>query len=261
MPFCQGRHFDRVIRNIGRLDQVRFALFTEDLVNELSFTHGGIDLDMQLFGRFPEFFLIHFRDIDACEFFNGPVHGIPFPRTFEIDLVLPYLHFRCAVQVDRDFFDHFLHKIHHPFIILVGDVQLDLRKFRIMEATHAFVPEVFGKLVNPVKSTHNEPFQVQLIRDPEVQGHVQRIVESLERPGSGTTVQGLQHRRLHLEISLAIQEMPDGIIHFCPFQKHVPDVGIDDQVHIPLAVPQFRIGKGIVYLPFSIDLDNRKGLQ
>ncbi len=95
------------------------------------------------------------------------------------------------MEVDGDLFYHFLHKVHHPFIILVGNIEFHLCKLRVVKPAHAFISEIFAEFIYPVISSYDQPFQIQLIGNTQIEGHVQAVVMGLERTGSSTTVQWL----------------------------------------------------------------------
>ncbi len=58
--FRQRGHFNRVIHDESRLDQVVFHFFTENFIDEFSFPHRFINLDMQLFTNLAQSVFIHF---------------------------------------------------------------------------------------------------------------------------------------------------------------------------------------------------------
>ncbi len=47
-------------------------------------------------------------------------------------------------------------KVHHPIVVLVGDIDFHRRKLWIMCTVHPFVAEVFRKLVYTVKTADNQ---------------------------------------------------------------------------------------------------------
>ncbi len=60
-----------------------------------------------------------------------------------------------------------------------------------MGTVHPLIPEIFGKLIHPVKPANNKPFQVQFVSDPQVERDVQRIVMRDKGTRSGTARYGL----------------------------------------------------------------------
>jgi hypothetical protein len=59
------------------------------------------------------------------------------------------------MQIQRDFFDHFLCEIHHPPVVPIGHIDLHDRELRIVVPVHSFIPEVFGELVNTIVATND----------------------------------------------------------------------------------------------------------
>ncbi len=71
MLFGQRRSLLRVIYNEGRLNEVMFALFTEDLVYQLPLAHGWGMADLKPVALLPEVILTHLRDINTGIFPDG----------------------------------------------------------------------------------------------------------------------------------------------------------------------------------------------
>ncbi len=142
MFFTQGRHLHRVVGNERWLDEMGFAFFAKDLVDDLAFSHGGIQFNTQAFGLCVKVGLIQTRYIQSGILFDGIEHGDPPEGPLEIDFGIPNRHFRCAMQIHCHLFDHLLGEIHHPVVILVGDIDLHNRELRVMRSVHSFIPEI-----------------------------------------------------------------------------------------------------------------------
>ena len=94
-------------------------------------------------------------------------------------------------------------------VVGVGLVQLQHGELRIVGPVHPLVPEVVADLVDPLDAAHQQPLQVQLVGDAEVERHVQRVVVGHEGPRRRAAVERLQDRRLDLE-EPALIEKPRG---------------------------------------------------
>ena len=94
--------------------------------------------------------------------------------------------------------DHLLRHLHHPAVVLVGDIDLHAGKLRIVRSVHTLIAEVTTKLVNPLEATHDQPLEVKLISDAQVEWYVKRIVVRHERTSRSTTRDRLQDRRIYL---------------------------------------------------------------
>ena len=53
--------------------------------------------------------------------------------------------------------NHLLRHLHHPAVVLVGDIDLHAGKLRIVRSVHTLIAEVTAKLVNALKATHDQP--------------------------------------------------------------------------------------------------------
>src|SRR5512133_2627218 len=69
-----------------------------------------------------------------------------------------------------------------------------------------------------------------------------------KRSGSGATGNRLKNGRFHLQISFRIIQFPKGINYFGTLDKYFSNARIHNQVNITLAIPEFRIGDGVVNL-------------
>ena len=95
--------------------------------------------------------------------------------------------------------DHALGQLHHVAVVGVGLVELEHGELGIVGPIHALVAEVVADLVHPLQPAHQQPLEVQLVGDPEIERHVERVVVGDERPRRRAAVERLQDRGLHLE--------------------------------------------------------------
>ena len=168
-PLGQGRDLQGIIVQKCGLDQVRF-----DIVDQ-----GGIDqfapvrlafwcaphLDNGLVEAVGFTVLLV---IDARDLQDGVSQPPSPPGWRQVDLVS----FVCDLGGTQRFLGgighHLLSQFHDLVIIAVGDVELDLGELGIVFERHAFVAKIAADLVNPLKPTHDQAFQVQLVRDAQV---------------------------------------------------------------------------------------------
>ena len=78
-------------------------------------------------------------------------------------------------------------------------------------------------------------------RNAQVHVYIQRIVMGDKRFGRCTARLAVQHRRFHLNVTQVVQILADGFDDARPRYKRLLYLWIDNQVHIPLAVAEFRI--------------------
>ena len=112
-----------------------------------------------------------------------------------------------------------------------------------MKPVDPFVAKVLGYLVDPIHAPHDEPLQVQLVRDPQVEITVQGEVPGNERAGRGSPVEGLEDRCLDLHEAVVVQKAPSPGDDACAGPEHFADVGVDRQVGVALAVACLAVGE------------------
>ena len=178
---------------------------------------------------------------------NSLEHGVAFPRTLEINDILPYLHFCVAMQRKCDSLHHLFHSVHHPFVILIRHIELHLGEFGVMEAVHTFVAEVFGKLINAIETTHNQFFQIQLVCNTQIERHIQRVMVSFERTGCSTAIQWLQNWCFHFQIAFFIQIVTHSVNQQRALDEGIFDMRVHDKVNVTLAIALLRILESIIY--------------
>ncbi len=163
VALAQGGHFDGIIGDECRLNVIPLALLAEDFIDQFSFTHGLVHLYVQLPANFAQLFLIHSGDIDSGMLFNGVDHGHAWIGSFKIDFPVSDGCLCCSQHFCGDLFQHLFGKLHHPLVILVGNVNFHYRKLRVVRPVHPLVAEVSRKLVNTFKATYDQPLQVKLV--------------------------------------------------------------------------------------------------
>ena len=137
--------------------------------------------------------------------------------------------------------DHLLGQCHHLLVVRVGPVELQLRELRVVLEGHAFVAEVAADLVDAFQVADQQALEIQLERDAQVHVLLQLVVMRDERPRGRAAVQRLQHRRLHLQEAVRVQELAQSAYDSCTTAEHLAHVGIDSQVRVALAGAQLRI--------------------
>ena len=161
MTFGQRRHFNRIVCDEGRLNVVSFAEFSEDFVDQLSFSHCIINFHVQFLAYFTDLFFIHASQIISGEFFDGIEHGHTFERRLKVDYIISHFNFRCTVYIHTNLFNHIFCKLHHPVVVLIGYVDFHTGKFRIMCTVHTFITEVLANFIDSLESTYDQTFQVK----------------------------------------------------------------------------------------------------
>ena len=116
-----------------------------------------------------------------------------------------------------------------------------------MPVVHAFVAEIPVQLVHPLEAAHHEALQIELRRDAQVERHVERVQMRDERPGVRTAVERLQHGGLHFEESPVVQPLAHGLDDLRPLFKSFAHVGIDDEIHVALAVALLLVREAVPF--------------
>ncbi len=75
-----------------------------------------------------------------------------------------------------------------------------------MRPVHSLVPEVVPDLVDPLEAADEQPLEIELVGDAQIERHVERVVVGDERTGRRAAVERLEHRRLHLEEAALVEE-------------------------------------------------------
>ena len=205
-----------------------FTFLSENLVNQLTLTHRLVHVQADRQTECPDLILTLTCDVKPGIFFNRLGHLHALERTLEIHLVLPERSFSCPVHGHCRRLNHSLRAIHHPQIILVRHVHLHTSKFRVMRPVHTLVTEITGKLEHPVKTAHDQTFQVQLVRDTQIERNIQRIMMRDKRTRRSPSRYSLQHRSLHLQTSHFRVELTDGVDHFRTLDKHILHLRVHD---------------------------------
>ena len=133
--------------------------------------------------------------------------------------------------------DHqLLGQVHQRLVGGVGHVELAHAELGVVLAREPLVAEGAADLVDPVIAAHQQPLEVQLGSDAQLQVHVQGVVVGLEWFGRGAAQHRVQHRRLHLQKVPLIEEGADELDHVAALAEDLGHVRVGHQVHVPLAV-------------------------
>ncbi len=117
-----------------------------------------------------------------------------------------------------------------------------------MGPVHPLVPEVLPDLVDALEPAHDEPLEIQLVRDAEVERHVERVVVRRERPGERAPVRRLQDGRLDLQKAALLHEAPDAGHDRAPEDEHAARVVVRDEIEIAMAEPEFLVAEPVPLL-------------
>ena len=236
------------------------AIFSEYGVDQLADTHRRLGLDVQFLACLAQLIDSHALDIHTGIFLNGFKNRQPAVAGLEVDLPVADLHDGGAVQLEGDLFEHLLHEVHHPDVVLVGHVDLHTGELRVVGLVHTLVAEVLGELIDTVVATHDQSLEVELVGDSHIEVDVQGVVVGDERTGRGASRDGLKDRGLDLKAAGGVEIFPHRGDDLRPLDEHVPYLRVDDEVNVPLAVAELRIGEGVIDNAVHL-LHDRENLQ
>jgi hypothetical protein len=109
----------------------------------------------------------------------------------------------------------------------------------------ALVAEVLADLVHALEAAHDQPLQVQLRRDPQVEVGLELVVARHERPREGAAVAGLEDRRLHFHEARSVQVRADRGHDARPCQEDAPRLLVHQQVEVTPAVALLDVGEPV----------------
>ena len=133
-------------------------------------------------------------------------------------------------------------------VVGIGLVELEHRELGVVLRRHALVPEVARQLVDPLHAADDQPLQIQLRRDPQVEVHVERVVMRDKRPRRRAAGNRLHHRRLDLDEAARVEERADRGDRAGPHLEDAPAFRRHDQVEVALAVARLDVLQSVPLL-------------
>ena len=121
------------------------------------------------------------------------------PRPCQLDLVAAERHRSRAEHLAGDPRHELLDPRHRVVVVGVGLVPLELRELGVVLERDALVAEVLADLVDALEPADDQPLEVELGRDAEVEVRVELVVVRDERPRKGAAVARLEDRCLDLD--------------------------------------------------------------
>ena len=114
-------------------------------------------------------------------------------------------HLRRADGTERRALDQRLRALHRVAVVGVRLVPLDLRELGRVLVRDALVAEVLRQLVHLLEAADDQPLEVELVGDAEVEVGVELVRVRDERLREAAAVARLEDRRLDLEEALAVE--------------------------------------------------------
>ncbi len=139
-----------------------------------------------------------------------------------------------------------LGQVHHVVVVGEGLVGLQHRELGVVPGVDALVAEHPPDLEHPLQPADDEPLEVQLQRDPQVEVDVQGVVVGDERAGRRAALDRLQHRALDLGEAQAVQVAADRVDRGVPDPEDLAGALVGLEVDVALPVAGLDVGEPAV---------------
>ena len=130
----------------------------------------------------------------------------------------------------------------HVGVRLVG---LHHRELGVVARRQALVAEHPADLEDAVHAADDQPLEVQLEGDAQVQRHVERVVVGDERAGVGAAGLDVQHRRLDLDEAPSAERAAEAGDDRVADVERPAGLGVDDEVDVALAEAGVGVGQAV----------------
>ena len=127
------------------------------------------------------------------------------------------------------------------FVVGVGLVELEHRKFGIVLRRDALIPEVAVDFKDALQAPHHQPLQVEFRRHAKVEVEVERVVVRRKGPGQRAARQRLHHRRFHLHEVFRFKKAADSANQAAALRKTRLRFGVGGEVQVTLPVAELHI--------------------
>src|SRR5215207_4324416 len=175
MVLGEGRELLRVVQDEGRLLERRLHVLGEEVVDEPSPGLRRVELAAALARRGDErVALAVLEDVDARRLGDRLAQLEPPPGRGEVERAL-------VADLARDEADQLLQFRRYVLVVGVGLVPLEHRELGVVLVGDALVAEVLAELVDLLQAAHDQPLQVELGGDPQVELAVEGVVLGHER--------------------------------------------------------------------------------
>jgi len=171
----------------------------------------------------------------------------PAERGPEVYLHPVVVHFGDAGQLGAAGED-LLGQLGHGVVVAVGLVGLQRGELGVVAGVHALVAEDAADLVDAVETADDELLERQFGGDAHVELVLVDVVEGDERPRGGAAGLRAQHRRLDLEVAVAVEDLAHRGNYPGAVDEDPPDLVVGDEVQRALAVAGLGVGQAVPLL-------------
>ena len=162
--------------------------------------------------------------------------------------MLAPIHLQTASARGEGIGNDLFREIHHRLVIAIRLIDFKHRKFRIVLGANSFIPIDAAEFVNPLKATHQQPFEVQLQCNPHEEGNIERVVVCIEGTRGSPTRDGVECGAFNFYKILFIQGTADRTHDPRTVQKTLAHALGIHQVEITHPLPQLRIGHPMMFI-------------
>jgi len=110
-----------------------------------------------------------------------------------------------------------------------------------MSLINGLISEVLANFKNPIQSTNNKLFQIQLRGNSHIKFHVKIIMEGSKRPGSSPTWNHIHHGRLNFQEAQLSQISSDKGNNFRSDDEGFSRFLVHDQIQVPFSVSRLLV--------------------
>ena len=238
----ERRDLDRVVVHDRRLDQARLDVVAEGMVDQLRPVLVCVGVDLARVQLIAERRLVANPEAVLGERIR---EANPLPGRLQVELVTLEGRLRRPHHLERDRLDQPLHPLHRVAVVRVRLVPLEHRELVRVLVRDALVAEVLADLVDALEPADDQPLQIELGRDPEIEVLLEVVPVRDERLREGAAVARLQHRRLDLDEAVGVEVAPDRRDDAAAQEEVRARLLVHQQVEVALSVPQLDVGEAV----------------
>ena len=139
-------------------------------------------------------------------------------------------------------------QLHEILVVVIGPVELNRGKLRVVCLIHPFVTEVSVDLKDRLHTADNKAFEIELRCDTEISVYTQCVVVGDKGFGIGTTGDGMHHGCLYLQEASILEKSSYQGDDTTTLLKVALDLWVHDHIQIALAVTDLLVCQSVKFL-------------
>ena len=152
-----------MIHDKCRLDQFFLTVLLEEEVDDITLLMMCLIFNMMLVSKlFSCLIICYFIKVDSCIFFDCFIHCHSGKRLTKIDLYTIIRNLCGTADFLCQITEHGFCKFHHSLIVCICLIKLHQSKFRIVACINTLITEYTSDLINSLKSSDDQSFQIEL---------------------------------------------------------------------------------------------------